>query len=71
MKSATIYHIRIEGGLDKGWSDWFDGLAIQAEPGGVTLISGLVRDQAALIGLINRVHDLGLVLISVAPQEDT
>ena len=69
MKSATIYNIRIEGGLDEGWSDWFDGMEIQPEPCGDTSITGLVRDQAALVGLINQIHDLGLVLISVIPQE--
>jgi len=68
MKSPTVYHIRIEGCLDEGWSDWFDGMTIQPEPYGETSITGLVRDQAALIGLINRIHDLGLVLISVIPQ---
>ena len=71
MKSATIYNIRIEGSLDGVWSDWFDGMEIQPEPGGETSITGLVRDQAALIGLINRIHDLGLVLISVIPQKYT
>ena len=69
MKSATIYNIRIEGCLDGVWSDWFDGMAIQHEPSGETSITGPVRDQAALIGLINRIYDLGLVLISVVPQE--
>ena len=69
MKSSTIYNIRIEGSLDGGWSDWFDGMVIQSGTGGETCITGPVRDQAALIGLINRIHDLGLVLISVVPQE--
>lgn len=69
MESAVIYIIRIKGDLDEGWSDWFDGMAIQAEQSGQTSIAGPVRDQAALVGLINRIHDLGLVLISVMPQE--
>jgi hypothetical protein len=69
MKSATNYNIRIEGCLDGVWADWFDGMAIQPEPYGDTSITGLVRDQAALVGLINRIHDLGLVLISVIPLE--
>jgi hypothetical protein len=67
MKTATLYTLRIEGRLDEDWSDWFDGMTIQPEPGGDTSISGLVRDQAALIGLINKIHDLGLGLISVVP----
>jgi hypothetical protein len=69
MKSATIYIIRINGGLDEYWSDWFDGMTIRPEPYGETSLAGLVRDQAALVGLINRIHDLGLELISVIPQE--
>ena len=69
MKSATVYNIRIEGCLDESWSDWLDGMKIQPEPCSETSITGLVRDQTALIGLINRIHDLGLVLISVIPQK--
>ena len=69
MESEMIYIIRIKGSLDEGWSDWFDGMAIQPEQSGQTSIAGPVRDQAALVGLINRIHDLGLVLISVIPQE--
>ena len=69
MNSATIYTIRIKGSLDEGWSDWFDGMSIQLEQSGQTSIAGPVRDQAALVGLINRIHDLGLVLISIIPQE--
>jgi hypothetical protein len=69
MKPAAIYIIRIKGHLDDDWSDWFDGMAIQPEPSGETSIAGPVRDQAALVGLINRIYDLGLVLISVIPQE--
>jgi hypothetical protein len=69
MKSATIYHIRIEGCLEEGWADWFDGMAIQPGPCDETSITGLIRDQAELIGLINRIHDLGLGLISVVPRD--
>ena len=69
MKSAAIYIIRIKGHLDESWSDWFDGMTIQPEPCGETSIAGPVRDQAALVGLINQIYDLGLALISVIPQE--
>lgn len=68
MRSATIYNIRIEGRLDGGWGDWFDDMMILPESDGTTCITGPVPDQAALIGLINRIHDLGLILISVVPQ---
>lgn len=68
MKTPTVYSIRIEGCLDGDWGDWFDGMAIQPDPCNETSITGLVRDQAELIGLINRIHDLGLGLISVVPH---
>lgn len=51
--------------LDQHWSAWFDGLQITSEPDGVTLIAGPVTDQAALHGLLAKVRDLGLPLISV------
>ena len=54
------YEIRIENGLDESWSAWFDGMQIADEPDGVTVISGVVADQAALHGLLARVRDLGL-----------
>jgi hypothetical protein len=68
MNSGTIYNIKIEGSLDGDWGDWFDDMVILPEPDGATCITGPVRDQAALIGLINRIHGLGLTLISVIPQ---
>ena len=68
MISYPNYTITIKGDLEESWSDWFDGMTIQPEPGGETSIAGPVPDQAALVGLINRIHDLGLVLISVMPS---
>jgi hypothetical protein len=62
---AVKYEIRIEDGLDEGWSAWFDGMQITNEPGGVTVITGVVADQAALHGLLAKVRDLGLSLFSV------
>lgn len=59
------YEIRIEDGLDQGWAAWFDGMQIAGEPGGVTVITGVVADQAALHGLLAKVRDLGLPLLSV------
>ena len=59
------YEIRIESGLDESWSAWFDGMQIADEPDGVTVISGVVADQAALHGVLARVRDLGLPLLSV------
>jgi hypothetical protein len=65
LAGAVHYEIRIEGLLDQRWSAWFDGLQIASQPGGVTVIAGPVTDQAALHGLLAKVHDLGLPLISV------
>jgi hypothetical protein len=59
------YELRVEGVLDQRWSAWFDGLQITSEPGGVTVLAGPVADQAALHGLLAKVRDLGLPLISV------
>ena len=61
----AVYEIRIGGSLGPQWMDWFDGLEINAEAGGDTLISGEVADQAALFGLLKKVRDLGIPLVSV------
>lgn len=60
-----IYQIRIEGHLGSQWRDWFEGLAISQEESGDTLLTGPVADQAALHGLLKKVRDLGLPLVSV------
>ena len=62
---AGRYEIRLSGHLDAHWSTWFDGLAVTHHEDGTTVITGLVVDQAALHGLIQRVRDLGLPLLSV------
>ena len=63
------YEIRIKGHLDKRWAAWFEGLTITLEEDGDTLLTGLVVDQAALHGLLKRVRDLGMPLVSVSPLE--
>ena len=60
-----VYQIRIKGHLEADWTDWFDGLAITLQNNGETLLSGPVVDQAALHGLLRKVRDVGMVLLSV------
>ena len=61
----TVYHIRIKGHLGQQWMGWFDGLTITPEEGGNTLLTGAVVDQAALHGILRKVRDLGMPLLSV------
>ena len=62
---AEYYEIKIKGHLDPRWSDWFAGLELTHLEGNATLLSGLLPDQAALHGLLERIRDLNLTLISV------
>ena len=64
------YEIRLKGHLDDRWAEWFEGLTITLEEDGDTLISGPVVDQSALHGLLKKVRDLGMPLVSVSPLED-
>lgn len=59
------YEIRLKGHLDDRWAEWFEGLTITLEENSDTLLSGLVADQAALHGLLKKVRDLGMTLVSV------
>jgi len=59
------YEIRIKGHLDDKWADWFEGLTLTREDNGETLLTGPVVDQAALHGLLRKVRDLGIPLLSV------
>ena len=61
------YEIRIKGHLDDQWADWFGGMSIRLEENGSTLLSGPVVDQSALYGLLKKVRDLGMALVSVNP----
>lgn len=59
------YEIRVQGNLDPKWSDWFDGFSIAPVDDGETLLYGAVADQAALHGVLHKIRDLGLPLLSV------
>ncbi len=63
-----VYQIRIQGQLDRKWTNWFEGLTITLEDNGDTLLTGPVVDQAALYGLLRKVRDLGMPLISVTRE---
>ena len=62
---SVVYQIRIKGHLGHQWTDWFEGLTITLEDNGETVLTGPVADQAALHGLLKRVRDLGMPLLSV------
>jgi hypothetical protein len=73
VQKQKDYQIRVQGRLDASWSDWFDGMALTVDKGDdgvpVTTLVGPVADQAALHGLLARISDLNLTLISVAQVE--
>ncbi len=72
MLNATggyYYEIRVQGHLETHWETWFDGMTLAAKDNGETLLSGSIRDQAALHGVIDRLRDLGLPLLSVRQVE--
>ena len=62
---SVVYQIRIRGHLSPQWMDWFEGLTIMLEENGDTLLMGPVIDQAALHGILKRIRDLGMPLLSV------
>jgi len=61
----AVYQIRIKEHLDAPWADWFGGMTVTPEDNGETLLTGPVVDQAALYGLLKRLRDLGITLLSV------
>jgi hypothetical protein len=66
-KPAERYEIRVAGHLAARWAVWFDGMTLTAHDDGTTVIDGAIADQAALHGLLRKLADLGLPLVSVTP----
>ena len=64
MDKPYWYEIRVEGHLAQQWSAWFDGLAVRIDPNDETTLSGWIADQSALFGVLTRIHNLNLILIS-------
>jgi hypothetical protein len=62
------FEIRLKGRLDPGWSEWFEGLAVTNEGTGQTVLHGSLPDQAALFGILLKIRDLGLQLLSVTSR---
>ncbi len=65
------YEIRVEGQLGTRWSAWFDGLSVTAEPDGTTVLRGVLLDQPALHGLLQKLRDVGLPLLSLTQVPPT
>ena len=66
VRTNNIYHIRVKGSLDEKWADWFEGFVMSSNGSGETQLTGPVPDQAALHGVLGKIHGLGLPLLLVA-----
>jgi hypothetical protein len=72
MQANTMYvEIRIKGTLKQDWSDWLGGLIVSSQSNRETVLSGQIPDQAALLGLLNRIHGLNLQLLSFSQSDGT
>jgi hypothetical protein len=67
--SPRFYEIRIGGHLEARWATWFDGMTLTADEDGSTVVRGVLADQAALHGILQRLRDAGLPLISITPLD--
>jgi hypothetical protein len=65
MDQPTFYEIRVKGHLESDWAGWFEGLTITNQENGAAVLSGILPDQVALHGVLNRIRNLGLTLISL------
>jgi len=71
MTSPLLYQIQVKENLSSEWAAWLDPLTIENRPGGETVLSGVLPDQAALHGILNRVLNLGLTLVALSSAELT
>ena len=67
---SRVYQFRVESHLNPAWAEWFEALTLTHEAGGMTSLTGSVEDQAALHGLLVKIRDLGLILISVSRVDE-
>lgn len=65
MSNGDSYEIRLKGHLDESWADWFDDMTFVHDDDGTTILRGAIIDQAALHGLLKKIRDLGMPLLSV------
>ena len=68
---GRVYEITVRGQLTSDWSDWFDGLQMTASAGGDTVLSGAIVDQAALMGVLNKLNRLNVTLLSLSQVNNT
>ena len=71
MSTSVFYKIRVEGHIGDSWSSWFEGMAIDHEESGETVLSGTLADETALHGVLMKIRDLGLPLVEVRREEQT
>ncbi len=69
MSQPARYVIQVVGHLSDQWGGWFGGMAIENQPNGEAMLSGVLPDQSALYGVLRQIHDLGLTLVSVRRVE--
>ncbi len=69
MTGPARYCVRVKGQVGPEWSEWFDGMTITSEEPNETMLAGQVVDQAALYGILNKIRDLGLPLLSILREE--
>jgi hypothetical protein len=65
MRTPVCYTIRVEGLIEESWSSWFEGMTIEHEEGGETVLSGPLVDEAAVYGILTKIRDLGLPLVEL------